>query len=250
MIAASVGFQCPDDVRAGQQGVRQARTSYGGALAADTSRVTQVLVGLNVLVFLVQLVTPDLDVRFGNLALASDGSGQLIGVAEGQWYRLITAAFLHAGILHLALNMFALITVGPQIEAALGRTRYVALYVLAALGGSTLSFLVSSPSTLGVGASGAIFGLFGAFYVLVRRSGGDTGPVLVLLGLNLVITFSVRAIDWRAHIGGLVVGAALAAAFAYAPPGPRRSLVQAAACGGVLLLLVVAVAVRTAALGV
>ena len=248
MIAASVGFQCPDDVQAGQRGVRQARTSYGGSLSADTSRVTQVLVGLNVLVFLVQLGVADLDVRFGNLALADDGSGRLIGVAEGQWYRLLTAAFLHAGLLHLATNMFALITVGPQIEAALGRTRYVALYLLAALGGSTLSFLVSSPSTVGVGASGAIFGLFGAFYVLVRRVGGDTGPVVGLIVINLVITFVFPQIDWRAHLGGLVTGAALAAAFAYAPRGPRRSLVQGGACVGVLALLVLAVALRTSAL--
>lgn len=248
MIAASVGFHCPDDVQSGQQGVRQARSSYGGMLRADTSRVTQVLVGLNVLVFLVQLVRPDLDVRFGNLALAGDGSGSLVGVADGQWYRLLTAAFLHANILHLATNMFALITVGPQVEAALGRTRYLALYGLAALGGSTLSFLVSTPNTVGVGASGAIFGLFGAFYVLVRRVGGDTGSVVGLIAINLVITFVVPAIDWRAHLGGLVTGAALAAAFAYAPRGPRRALVQAGAGVAVLVLLVAAVALRTASL--
>jgi membrane associated rhomboid family serine protease len=245
MIAASVGFQCPDDVRRGQEGVRPARTSYGGRLSADTSRVTQVLVGLNVLVYLVQLATPDLVVRFGNLGLAVDG-GKLIGVAEGQWYRLLTAAFLHAGFVHILSNMFALITLGPQLEAALGRTRFLALYVLAALGGSTLSFLVSDPGTLGVGASGAIFGLFGGFYVLVRRVGGETGPIVGLIVLNLVITFALPIIDWRAHLGGLVTGAAVSAAFAYAPPGPRRTLVQVGACAVVLALVAVAVLVRTA----
>ncbi len=122
---------------------------------------------------------------------------ELIGVAEGQWYRLLTAAFLHAGLFHLLMNMFALFTVGPPLEAALGRSRFLTLYVLSALGGSTLSMLVSSPGTLGVGASGAIFGLFGAFYVVVRRGGGQTGPLLLLLGINLVITFSVPIIDWR-----------------------------------------------------
>ncbi len=250
MIAASVGFQCPDDVRAGQQGVRQARTTFGGRLGADSSRVTMVLVVLNVAVYLLQLVRPgvDLAVQYGNLALADDGSGQLIGVADGQPYRLLTAAFLHAGLFHLFSNMFVLIMIGPQLEAALGRVRYLTLYVLAALGGSTLSFIVSNPAQIGVGASGAIFGLFGAFYVVVRKLGGQTRPVLVLLGINLIITFSVPIIDWRAHIGGLVTGAVVASAFAYSPSGPRRGLVQAGACLGVAAALVAAVALRTQAL--
>jgi len=247
MIAASVGFQCPDDVQAGARSVRAPRTSFGGRLSADTSRVTLGLVVLNVLVYLVQLVRPELPVQLGNLALASDG-GQLIGVAEGQYYRLLTAAFLHGGVLHLLLNMYALSAIGPSLEAALGRTRYLALYLLAALGGSTLSYLVSAPGTLGVGASGAIFGLFGAFYVVVRRMGGDTNQILVLLGVNLLITFSVPLIDWRAHLGGLAVGLVLAAVFAYTPAGPRRGTAHAAACAGVLAVLVVAVLLRTSAL--
>ncbi len=246
MIAASVGFQCPDDVRAGQQGVRTPRTTFGGRLTADGSRVTTTLVALAVLVYLGQLVDGGLVVRFGNLALASDG-GRLIGVAEGQWYRLLTAAFLHGGLFHLLTNMFALITVGPQLEAVLGRSRFLALYVLSALGGSTLSFLVSTPGQLGVGASGAIFGLFGAFYVVVRRLGGDANQVLLLLGINLVITFAVPIIDWRAHIGGLVTGTVLAVAFAYAPRRSRTA-VQAGACLAVLAVIVVAVLVRTAQL--
>ncbi len=247
MVAASVGFQCPDDVRAGRAGTRAPRTAFGGRLSTDTALVTLVLVGLNVVVELLSLGGLDLAVRFGNLALASDGSGQLIGVADGQWYRLLTAAFLHAGLFHLLTNMFALITVGPHLEAALGRLRFTALYVLSALGGSVLSFLVSDPNQLGVGASGAIFGLFGAFYVVVRRLGGETRPVLVLLVINLVITFTVPIIDWRAHLGGLVTGAVLAAAFAYAPRR-RRDLVQGAAALVVLVLLLVAVALRSAAL--
>ena len=247
MIAASVGFQCPDDVRAGAATVREPRNSVGGRLSGAGARVTVVLIAINVLVFLVQLARPDLDVRFGNLALASDGT-QLIGVAEGEYYRLLTAAFLHGGPLHLLLNMFALSQVGPPLEAAFGRSRYLALYVLAALGGSVLSFLVSDPSTVGVGASGAIFGLFGAFFVVVRRTGGDTRQILVLLGINLVITFSVANIDWRAHLGGLLVGTVLAAVYAYSPAGPRRTALQAAACALVLVGLVLAVVLRTSAL--
>lgn len=248
MIPASVGFQCPDDVRAARAEVRQPRAAVGGRLARG-AQVTYVLIALNVAVYLLELAGGDVALRFGNLALASSG-GQEIGVAAGQPYRLLSAAFLHAGLFHLFSNMFALYAIGPQLEATLGRTRFTVLYVLSALGGSTLSFLVSPPGQLGVGASGAVFGLFGAFYVVVRRLGGDTGSILVLLGINLVITFAVPIIDWRAHVGGLVVGATIAAAFAYTPPGPRRTVVQALACAAVGVLLVGAVALRTSALQV
>lgn len=247
MVPASVGFHCPDDVRVGHEGVRPARAAAGGTLVGVAGHVTTALLALNVLVFVVGLAVPDLAVRFGNLGLARVGDG-LGGVAAGQWYRLLTAAFLHANLVHLLVNMYALFVVGAQVEAALGRARFLVLYVLSALGGSALSFVAAPPGVLGVGASGAVFGLFGALYVLARRTGGDTRSVLGLLVLNLVITVAVPGIDWRAHVGGLVTGVLLATGFAYAPRGPRRSLVQAAACVGVLLLVVVAVLLRSAAL--
>lgn len=248
-MPASVGHQCPDDARAGGAQVRQARSAYGGRLVTQGGRVTQVLVGLNVLVYAVGLAVPDLAVRYGNLALATD-QGRLVGVAEGQWYRLFTAAFLHAGLLHLLTNMFALITVGPQLEALLGRWRFLALYGLSALGGSALSFLLAPPGVLGVGASGAIFGLFGAFYVLVRKTRGDTGPLIALIAINLVITFAVPGIDWRAHLGGLGTGAAVALVLAYAPGGPGRLRFQVAGCLVVAALLAAVVLLRAAALAV
>jgi membrane associated rhomboid family serine protease len=99
-----------------------------------------------------------------------------------------------------------------------------------------------------VGASGAIFGLFGAYYVVVRRMGGETRSVLVLLGINLVITFTVPFIDWRAHVGGLVTGALIAAAFAYAPRDGRRDALHVGACVAVVVLLVVATVARTVSL--
>lgn len=247
MIPASVGFQCPDDVRAGAATVREPRTVFGGRVSADTSRITIVLVVLNVVVFLAELAGAELRLRFANVALSSDGT-QLIGVADGEYYRLLTAAFLHGGAFHLLSNMFALATLGPQLEQVLGRTRYLALYVLSALGGSTLSFLVSAPGTFGVGASGAIFGLFGAYYVVARRTGGDTRSILTLLAINIVITFAVPIIDWRAHLGGLATGAAVAATFAYLPAGPRRASLQVASCVLVALVLLAAVVLRRAAL--
>ncbi len=258
MVAASVGFQCPECVASGAKTVRQGRTVFGGRISGDTSRISIAIIAMNVLVYLVGLLLGEreLQVQYGNITgpvFLPDGDGGISpepgGVATGEFYRLFTAAFLHAGPLHLALNMFALAQLGPVLESALGRVRFVALYVLAALGGSTLSLLVSDRDVLGVGASGAIFGLFGAYYIVMRRLGGETTSILVLLAINLVITFSIPIIDWRAHIGGLVTGALVAGAFAYAPKGAARARVQAGACGGIALLLLVLITVRTLTLG-
>jgi len=248
MRPASVGFHCPECVAAGGASVRQARTVFGGRISGDTSRVSLAIVAINVAVFVLGLLGQrDFALDFGNLAgpVLSPVDGESIGVADGQYYRLITAAFLHAGVFHLAMNMFALAQLGPVLESALGRVRFLALYVLSALGGSTLSYLVSDRGSVGVGASGAIFGLFGAYYIVVRKLGGETRSILTLLAINLVITFAVPIIDWRAHVGGLITGSIVAAALAYAPRGERRDTIQAAACAGVALLLLLAVALRT-----
>ena len=247
MRSASVGFHCPECVAQGAATVRAPRTTFGGRVTGDTSRVSLTIVVLNVAVFVLGVAVGEggLQVRFGNIA----GTPGQLGVADGEYYRLLTAAFLHGGIFHLLLNMFALAQLGPVLEAALGRLRFVALYLLSALGGSVLSYLLSSPLQLGVGASGAIFGLFGAYYVVVRRLGGETSSIVVLLAINLVITVTVPIIDWRAHLGGLVTGAVLAVAFAYAPRGPGRDRLHALACAAVLVVLVALVAVRTLSLG-
>lgn len=247
MRSASVGFQCPHCVAQGAASVRQPRTVFGGRPTGDTSQVTLTLVAVNVAVFVLGLLVGqgELQVRFGNVP----GAPGAFGVADGEYYRLLTAAFLHAGVFHVLVNMFALSQLGPVLEQALGRTRFLALYLLSALGGSVLSYLLASPLQLGVGASGAIFGLFGAYYVVVRHLGGETRSIVVLLIINLVITFAVPIIDWRAHLGGLLTGAVLAAAFAYAPRGPSRTRTQVLACVAVAVLLAAAVVVRTAALG-
>jgi membrane associated rhomboid family serine protease len=247
MRSASVGYHCPTCVAEGAATVRQARTTFGGRVTGDTSRVSMTIVVLNVVVFVLGLVVGEreLQTRFGQIA----GVPGFLGVADGEYYRLLTAAFLHAGVFHILMNMFALAQLGPVLEAALGRVRFLALYVLSALGGSVLSYLLSDPLDLGVGASGAIFGLFGAYYVVVRRLGGETRSIVTLLVINLVITFTVPIIDWRAHLGGLVTGAVLAAAFSYVPRGPQRGRLQALACAAVTLVLLAAVVARTAALG-
>ncbi len=247
MRSASVGFHCPDDVAAGAKQVRQARTVFGGRVSGDTSRISIGLVVANVAIFVAGLAVGqgELQARFANVP----GFPGAFGIADGEYYRLATAAFLHAGLFHLALNMFALATVGPTLESALGRVRFAALYVLSALGGSVLAFLFAPPDVPSVGASGAIFGLFGAFYVVERRLGRDTRSITFLLAINLVITFTVPNIDWRAHLGGLITGALLAAAFAYAPRGDRRTAVQVGACLAVAALLLLLIVLRRAALG-
>ena len=243
MVAASVGFQCVDCVREGSKGVRQARTTFGGRVAADTSRVTLLLIAVNVTIFVVGLAG-------SRNALVRDYADQPLFVAlDGEYYRLLTSAFLHGGLFHVLANMFALSQIGPMLEAALGRARFVALYLLSALGGSAMSMVLSDPESYGVGASGAIFGLFGAFYVVLRRQGLDTSGITVLLVINTVIGFTPGLnIDWRAHLGGLVTGAVVAAAYAYVKPGPRRAQLHVAACVAVLAVIVATVLVRAAVL--
>ena len=241
MREAAVGFQCPECVAQGNRTVRQARTTFGGRTTANPTAVTKVLIGLDIAIFLLQLATD------GKVTDDYKSFGYAIALGD-EYYRLITAAFLHAGILHIAFNMYCLFLVGPTLEATLGRTRYLTLYLLAALGGSAASYVFSAPGVSGVGASGAIFGLFGAYLVVARRLKADTRSIATVVGINLVLGFVIPNIDWRAHIGGLVVGAAVGAAFAYAPPGPRRTLIGYGACVLVGAGLVVAVLLRTAAL--
>jgi membrane associated rhomboid family serine protease len=134
------------------------------------------------------------------------------GVATGQWYRLITAAFLHGGILHLLFNMYALYILGPNLERLLGGKQFFALYFLSALGGSTLGFLFSEPNSLSIGASGAIFGLLTATIVIGRHMRADVSQLIVLLVINAAIGFT-GGIDWRAHLGGALTGALVAAIY-------------------------------------
>lgn len=251
MIPASVGFQCPDCVKGGSgtghpPSASRPRTIAGGAVAADRRLVTKILLGLNAAVFIGVLVAGDRLVNdlvlFGQAV--AEPYGPVEGVAQGQWYRLLSSMFLHQEIWHIAMNMLGLWFLGPPLEAALGRLRYSALYLLSGLGGSALTFLVSSPGQASLGASGAIFGLFGATAVLMRRMNYDMRPILILLGINLVFTFTWQGISWQAHIGGLAVGALIAYALVHAPR-ERRTLVQYGACAVMLALIVAACVVRT-----
>lgn len=239
---AAVGQQCVDCVREASKGVRRATGPFGGGVAKGPV-VTYTLVALNVLVYIVEIAYPKAIDYAGMIGGAYDNSTHgFVGVAFGDVYRLLSSAFLHEplgsgfGILHIAFNMWALILIGPALERLLGRVRFLAIYVISALGGSVLFFLLASPNSLAIGASGAIFGLFGAWFVVARRLRLDTRMVIVLIVLNLVISFTVAGIAWQAHIGGLITGAALTAAYAYAPRA-NRTLIQASATIAALALL-------------
>jgi membrane associated rhomboid family serine protease len=169
------------------------------------------------------------------------------GVASGQWYRMVTSMFTHQEIWHIAFNMLSLWWLGGPLEAALGRARYLAVYFISGLAGSALAYLLSSPNTATLGASGAIFGLFGATAVLVRRLNYDMRPIIALLVINLIFTFGWGGISWQAHIGGLVAGVITGYGMVHAPR-ERRALIQYGTCALVLAVIVIMTVLRTAQL--
>lgn len=267
MNDASVGFQCPDCVKEGQKSVRQARTVVGGRISTDPGQVTRILVGLNVGLFALTLfgggrnafstfgdgLTP-LHVRFADLPLgvcspgmAGCSTDEWMGIATGEYYRLLTSMFLHYGPFHLLMNMYALLWLGDAVERALGRWRYIALYMAAGLGGSAASYAFNNVQSFPAGASGAVFGLFGAYFVIAKRLRLDTSQMATVIGINVIFNVVAREyIDWRAHLGGVVVGAAMTALFAYVGGrGTRRDAVHAAGVVCVLALVTAAVLVRT-----
>ncbi len=237
MRDAAVGHQCAECVGEGAKTVRQVRTHFGGA-PVRTPTVTYVLIAINVVMFGLQMVSPQLQ---RELVLFSPA------VADGEWYRLLTSAFLHYGPMHIVFNMWALYVIGPPLEIALGRARFIALYLMSALGGSVVVYMLSTLGAQTAGASGAVFGLFGATFVIGRRLNMDTRWVIGLIVINLVITFVVPNISWQGHLGGLVTGAVIAAAYAYAPR-KRQTAVQVSATVGLLLLFLLLIWWRTASL--
>ncbi|MFF5156157.1 rhomboid family intramembrane serine protease [Streptomyces sp. NPDC000348] len=253
MVDASVGFQCPECVRSGS-GTGHAptasvpRTIAGGTVAADPRLLTKILLGINLAVFIAVRARPSLLdplVLVGVWPPAPFTPTE--GVAEGEWYRMVTSMFTHEEIWHIAFNMLGLWWLGGPLEQALGRARYLALYLISGLAGSALTYLLAAGSTASLGASGAIFGLFGATAVLMRRLNYDMRPVVALLVINVIITFGWGNIAWQAHIGGLVAGVVIGYAMVHAPR-ERRALVQYGTCALVLTVIVLMTLLRTAQL--
>lgn len=248
---AAVGQQCVECVRGAGQGTRAPRTVFGGR-PASSAAVTWTLVAINVLVFLVEIARPNVLYAWSMLGFpANTPAGLQAGVAGGQWYRLITSAFTSPGtslgglgFLDIAFNMWALIVVGPELERLLGRWRFLGVYLLSAIGGSVLYYYMA-PYVLAAGASGAIFGLFGAWFVVARRLRLDTRGIVLLIVINLVFSFLYRSqIAWQDHVGGLIVGALITLAYAYAPR-KNRAAIQVGATVVVAVALAVAAAIKT-----
>lgn len=254
MVSASVGFQCPECVRSGSGTghsvtANQPRTVAGGVVTSDSFLLTKILIGINLGVFVTVLALGD---RFvAELELIgyafSPQLGEVVGVADGEWYRLLTSTFLHQEVSHILFNMVSLWFLGRLVEPALGRTRFLAVYLMSGLGGSALAYLIAAPNQPSLGASGAIFGLMGAFAVLARRVNLDMRPVIAILGISLLLTFTREGISWQGHIGGLVTGALVTLGLVYAPRD-RRMLVQLATCSLVLIATVVTIVARSAVL--
>lgn len=212
---AAVGIQCVDCVAEANQGVRQARSTFGGALASRDTLVTKVIIGICLVVFLAQKVLPAYAVS--DLALVDGVYSN--SFARGMWWQPVTSAFLHGNTLHLLFNMYALWITGQYLEPLLGRVRFTALYLVSALGGSAGALLLSTTAGSTVGASGAIFGLFAAMFVVNRHLGRQTGQILALILINFLIGVFYAGISWQGHLGGLVTGALVATALA---AGRRR----------------------------
>lgn len=231
---ASVGYQCVDCVDAGrrEQKARSAahrssglgHRTVAGARHRGQNVVTPLLIALNVLVFAVtafqarSLVDNDLSQVFVDWSLITPL------VADSEWWRMVTAGFLHFGPFHLLMNMLALWFLGRDLELLLGRGRFIALYGLSLLGGSLAVFLFEDVQRQTAGASGAIYGLLGGILIAAIRLKLDLTYILVIIGINLVITFQVGGISWLGHVGGFVVGALVTAAMVYAPERQRMPI--------------------------
>jgi rhomboid protease GluP len=126
--------------------------------------------------------------------------------ATNQWYRLVTVALTHGGLLHLGFNMYALLVLGNPIEEAYGKNKFLIVFFASLIAGSLTSAYFASIYSASVGASGAVFGLFGAMVVVGKRIGADIRSIVVIIGLNFVFGFALGGVDWRAHLGGLIGG--------------------------------------------
>jgi len=250
MTFGPVGIRCPDHantagtVPAARRATRRATTS----LSRRGPFVTQGLIAANVGIYLLQLLMgAGLTANGGwiyehgvlvSTAVGSDG--QLIGVAQGEWWRLVSAAFLHYGPLHLGMNMLVLWIIGPPLEEYFGHGRYALVYLVSGLAGSA-GALLWSPNALTVGASGAIWGIMGAALVLeARKIWVFGGQAMGLVVFNLAITFLIPGISIGGHVGGLIGGGLAALAFSSLRRSPSLATLAVAGVGAASVVLAVA----------
>jgi membrane associated rhomboid family serine protease len=254
MRPASVGFHCPDDVALARKDQRLQRTSVGAQLRDSPPFATAALVAANVVVFLITGAQ-------SRQGLTHPAAAPLHGLFtnwqlflpavhnQHQYYRLITSAFLHFSLLHIGSNMLALIVIGPALERLLGVWRFLAVYLAGALAGSALIYLLGSHLETVVGASGAIFGLFGAALVMARRLGLDLQWLVGVIVINFVFTFSIADVSKLGHVGGFIGGALAGLAIAGLPNQRTRLRLrtQLAGLGSLAVVVLAVVAAANAA---
>jgi len=243
MIPAPVGHQCPECV---EQARRDFRSGPGRALRGGVSATKALLVAIAI-PFVIEVILGGPQALFSPSPeiLFDMGAMQPIAVADGQFWRLFTAMFLHAGLLHVALNAYFFWLFGRMVETSFGRTWMVLIYVVAGFLASVASYAFGPVTTLAVGASGAISGVFGAFiaYNYRRRqhamNAANLRLALTVIVLNAVIAIGYSSIDWRAHVGGLVAGFALGYLADSSGPARQRAVVRFA---GVATLVAIGIA--------
>jgi membrane associated rhomboid family serine protease len=198
MRSASIGYQCPacaSDSTPVIKGINRNRFIPN----QKNTPVTKFLSISLIAIFLLQELTGTLLVK--SFALFAPL------VTSGEWWRLISAGFLHGSIIHLLFNVYILWVIGSQLESIVGNIKFVIIYFVSLLGGSVASYLFSPFGSYSIGASGAIFGLMGAMLVVGRKRNLDISQITTLVAINIVIGFVLSGIDWRAHLGGLATGA-------------------------------------------
>jgi membrane associated rhomboid family serine protease len=231
-------------VAEGQAGTRQPRTPYGGRMVERAGLVTVVLAVLNIVAFIATAATsPGGFERNTQSRLFEKLTLDPVQVAVNhEYWRLIGSAFLHIGPLHLIVNMISLAVVGPPLERVLGHWRFLALYLLSALGGSLSVYLFDPRGA--AGASGAIFGLFAAIVIVMRQLGLDPRAMVITIAINFAISFA-PGISLFGHLGGFIVGGLSGLALVYAPKGSNRTSVQILALGAILAVMLALVLYRT-----
>lgn len=249
MRDAAVGFQCPECVQRGAKETRTGLTPLGGRRSRNPQTTSIALIVVNLAVWVAVLVTGGSRSRVADAlmltpqgrcttgdgtqwypnatdsALCDTVSGAVWhpGLADGALWQAITHGFVHIDVWHVALNCLGLWILGPAIEQVTGRARFLAIYLLSTLAAGATIFTFASGYSSTLGASGGVFGLIGAMLVVAWRFSGDVRGLLLLLGLNVVITLSVPNISWQGHLGGFLGGAVATAILAFAPKGPHRA---------------------------
>jgi membrane associated rhomboid family serine protease len=234
-VEASVGFLCPDDAGGTPQQISRQRVK---AMRMNSPRVTMTLLIVTTAIWLLQL-SPfgrTIEIYFSYTPIATT-------IAPWQ---MLTAAFLHGSWLHIIFNMYTLYIFGQVLEPMLGRARFLALYLISAFGGSVAVLLFSDPTSTVLGASGAIYGLMGAYFILLRAIGERSGQLMGLIAINLIFSFLNPGISWQAHIGGLAIGAAVAGIYA----ATRKSEQKGKQVAGLILLCVALVGLSVYQIGV